>query len=92
MNAQAATGTTPGRISSPMSGWVRFAAILLINTLVAASIYRRQEFGQLRLAGRRCGRFMLMVSPESLLLLVTGVVFGTVAALFTILPSSFARF
>ena len=30
MNAQAAIDTTPGRISSPMSGWVRFAAILLV--------------------------------------------------------------
>jgi len=30
MNAQAARGATEGRVSNPMSGWVRFAAILLI--------------------------------------------------------------
>lgn len=30
MNTQAATGVTQGRVSNPMSGWVRLAAILLI--------------------------------------------------------------
>jgi hypothetical protein len=30
MNAEAAAGATQGRVSNPMSSWVRFAAILLI--------------------------------------------------------------
>lgn len=58
-----------------------FAAIVLVNTLVAATIYRRQEFGQLRLAGSTPAQVLRMVSPERLVLLVTGVVFGSVAAL-----------
>jgi hypothetical protein len=68
-----------------------FAAILLINTLITTTSYRRQELGQLRLAGSTPTQALLMVSLESLVLLVTGVVFGTLAALFTILPYSIAR-
>jgi uncharacterized membrane protein len=30
MNTQATTGVTQGRVSSAMTGWVRFAAILLV--------------------------------------------------------------
>jgi len=30
MNTQATTGLTQARVSQPMSGWVRFAAILLV--------------------------------------------------------------
>jgi FtsX-like permease family len=68
-----------------------FAAIVLVNTLVAATTHRRQEFGQLRLAGSTRPQVFGMVSLESLVLLVTGVVFGSVAALFTVLPYSIAR-
>jgi putative ABC transport system permease protein len=68
-----------------------FAAILLINTQITTTSYRRQELGQLRLAGSTPTQALLMVSLESLVLLVTGVVFGTLAALFTILPYSIAR-
>jgi putative ABC transport system permease protein len=68
-----------------------FAAILLVNTVVAATSHRRQEFGQLRLAGSTPPQVLLMVALESLVLLVTGVVFGTIAALFTIVPYSLAR-
>jgi FtsX-like permease family/YjbR len=68
-----------------------FAAIILINTLVAATTHRRQEFAQLRLAGATPPQVLRVVSLESIVLLVTGVVFGTVAALFTIVPYSIAR-
>jgi ABC-type antimicrobial peptide transport system permease subunit len=57
-----------------------FAAIVLVNTLVAATTHRRQEFGQLRLAGSTRPQVFGMVSLESVVLLVTGVVFGSVAA------------
>jgi ABC-type antimicrobial peptide transport system permease subunit len=68
-----------------------FAAIILINTLVAATTHRRQEFAQLRLAGATPPQVLRMVSLESIVLLVTGVVFGTIGALFTIVPYSIAR-
>jgi predicted lysophospholipase L1 biosynthesis ABC-type transport system permease subunit len=68
-----------------------FAAIVLVNTLVAATTARRQEFGQLRLAGATPVQVLRMVSLESLVLLVTGVLFGSIAALFTLLPYSVAR-
>jgi putative ABC transport system permease protein len=68
-----------------------FAAVLLINTLLAATIDRRNEFAQLRLAGATPPQVLLMVSLESSVLLVTGIVFGSLAALFTMLPYSIAR-
>jgi hypothetical protein len=68
-----------------------FAAIMLINTVVTATNHRRQEFAQLRLAGATPPQVLQMVSLESIVLLVTGIAFGTVAALFTIVPYNIAR-
>jgi FtsX-like permease family len=68
-----------------------FAAIMLVNTLVAATTYRRQEFGQLRLAGSTPPQVLRMVSLEGAVLIVTGVLVGTLASLFTVLPYSVAR-
>jgi ABC-type antimicrobial peptide transport system permease subunit len=68
-----------------------FAAIMLVNTLVAATTYRRREFAQLRLAGSTPPQLMRMVSLESAVLLATGVLFGTVASIFTIVPYNIAR-
>jgi ABC-type antimicrobial peptide transport system permease subunit len=68
-----------------------FAAIMLVNTLVAATTYRRQEFAQLRLAGSTPGQVLRMVSLESIVLVVTGVLLGSVAAIFTVVPYSIAR-
>lgn len=68
-----------------------FAAIMLVNTLVAATTYRRGEFGQQRLAGSTPPQVLGMVGLESLVLLCTGVLFGTIASLFTIVPFSVAR-
>jgi putative ABC transport system permease protein len=68
-----------------------FAAIMLINTLVAATTYRRQEFAQLRLAGSTPSQVRRMVSLESVVLVATGVLFGTVASVFTVVPYNIAR-
>jgi predicted lysophospholipase L1 biosynthesis ABC-type transport system permease subunit len=68
-----------------------FAAVMLVNTLVAATVHRRQEFGQLRLAGSTPPQVLRMVTLEGVVLLVTGLVVGTVASLFTVLPYSVAR-
>jgi predicted lysophospholipase L1 biosynthesis ABC-type transport system permease subunit len=68
-----------------------FAAIMLINTLVAATAYRRHEFAQLRLAGSTPQQVLRMVSLESLVLLVIGVLFGSLASVFTVVPYNVAR-
>jgi ABC-type antimicrobial peptide transport system permease subunit len=64
---------------------------MLVNTLLAATSYRRGEFARQRLAGATPGQVLAMVVAESLLLTVTGVVFGTVASVVTVLPFGIAR-
>lgn len=68
-----------------------FVMIMLINSLNAVTTHRRREFGQQRLAGSTPRQVLAMVGLEHAALLVTGILFGTVAALFTVLPYSFAR-
>jgi len=68
-----------------------FAAIMLVNTLVAAITYRRREFGQQRLTGATPGQVRRMVGAESAVLAVTGVLFGSLASLATIVPYTIAR-
>jgi ABC-type antimicrobial peptide transport system permease subunit len=67
-----------------------FACIMLINTLVAATTYRRREFGGQRLVGATRGQVFGMVTFECLTLAVTGVIFGGLASLVTVLPYSIA--
>jgi putative ABC transport system permease protein len=68
-----------------------FVAIMLINTLIAATARRRLEFAQQRLAGATRGQLLGMVALEGLLVTVTGTLGGTAAAMFTILPFGSAR-
>ncbi|MBT2211172.1 MULTISPECIES: FtsX-like permease family protein [Actinomadura] len=70
---------------------VLFTAIMLVNTLVAATAHRRREFGQTRLAGATPRQVLGTVALESVILTVTGVACGTVAAVFTIVPFGIAR-
>ncbi|KAB2373085.1 FtsX-like permease family protein [Actinomadura montaniterrae] len=70
---------------------VLFAAIMLVNTLVAATAHRRREFGQARLAGATPAQVLGTVALESAVLTVVGVGCGTVASLFTIIPFDVAR-
>ncbi|MFC6887197.1 MULTISPECIES: FtsX-like permease family protein [Actinomadura] len=70
---------------------VLFTAIMLVNTLVAATADRRREFGQQRLAGATPAQVLGTVALESAVLTVVGVACGTVASLFTILPFAIAR-
>jgi putative ABC transport system permease protein len=64
---------------------------MLVNTLLAATSYRRREFAQQRLAGSTPAQVLTMVTAESALLTVTGVFFGTVASVVTVLPFAVAR-
>jgi putative ABC transport system permease protein len=64
---------------------------MVINTLVAATTHRRQELGQQRLAGATPGQVLRMVGLESAVLVGTGVLFGAIASLVTVVPYSIAR-
>lgn len=68
-----------------------FAAIMLVNTLIAATVHRRREFAQHRLAGSTPPQVLSMVSVESVVLTLTGVVFGTLAAAPGVIAYSLAR-
>lgn len=68
-----------------------FAAIMLINTILAATSDRRREFAQQRLVGLTPRQVLAVVALESALLSLVGVLAGTIAAAFTVLPFSFAR-
>jgi len=68
-----------------------FLCIMLVNTLVASTTDRSREFAQYRLAGATTGQVQKMVALEGLAVTAAGVGFGTVAALVTIVPFSYAR-
>ncbi|MFC6019287.1 FtsX-like permease family protein [Plantactinospora solaniradicis] len=70
---------------------VVFSCIMLINSLYAATSYRGREFGQQRLAGATPGQVLRMVGCESLILTVTGILFGTLAAIAGLLPFTVVR-
>ncbi|MFF6995237.1 FtsX-like permease family protein [Streptomyces sp. NPDC008313] len=70
---------------------VLFACIMLVNILIAATTHRSREFGQQRLVGATPRQVLRMVTAESVLLAVTGVLFGSIAALATIVPFAVAR-
>ncbi len=68
-----------------------FAAITMVNAIVAGTASRRRELGQQRLAGSTPPQVLGMIGLESLVLAASGVVFGSLASLTTIVPFSIAR-
>ncbi|MER7054022.1 MULTISPECIES: ABC transporter permease [unclassified Streptomyces] len=68
-----------------------FVCVMLVNSLYAATTYRSREFGQQRLAGATPGQVLGVVGAEGVILTVTGVFFGTVAALAGVLPFTVVR-
>ena len=70
---------------------VVFSCVMLVNSLYAATTYRRREFGQQRLAGATPGQVLGVVGIESLVLTATGVLFGTAAGLAGIIPFTVVR-
>lgn len=70
---------------------VVFVCVMLVNSLYAATSYRSREFGQQRLAGATPGQVLGTVGVEGLILTVTGVVFGALAALAGIVPFTVVR-
>lgn len=65
-----------------------FAAVMLVNLLVVTLADRRREFAQQRLLGATGRQLLGLVTAENGLLLLTGLVLGTIGALATILPFS----
>ncbi len=70
---------------------VVFVCVMLVNSLYAETSYRVREFGQQRLAGATAGQVLGSVGAEGLILLVTGVFFGTLAALAGVVPFTVVR-
>ncbi len=68
-----------------------FVCVMLVNSLYAATTYRSREFGQQRLAGATPGQVLATVGTEGVILTVTGVFLGTVAALAGVLPFTIVR-
>lgn len=68
-----------------------FVCVMLVNSLYAATTYRAREFGQQRLAGATPRQVLGVVGVEGLILTVTGVFFGTVAALAGVVPFTVVR-
>jgi putative ABC transport system permease protein len=65
-----------------------FAAVMLVNLLVVTLSDRRREFAQQRLVGATRRQLLGLVTAENSLLLLVGLVLGTIGALLTILPFS----
>ncbi|WP_413754104.1 ABC transporter permease [Streptomyces sp. R-74717] len=70
---------------------VGYTAISVVNTLIAATGRRRREFGLQQLTGFTRRQIMTMMSVESVLTAVVGVLLGTVAAAVTLFPYSVAK-
>lgn len=68
-----------------------FAAIMLVNSLIAATTYRRGEFAQYRLLGFTPWQILRIVTAEEVAIVATGLIAGTLAGLLTIVPYSLAR-
>ncbi len=70
---------------------VAFTALMVVNTLIAATAHRRREFGQQRLAGATPGQVLGAAAVEGTVLALVGLACGTVASLFTIMPFGSVR-
>ena len=70
---------------------VLFASIVVVNALVAMLAHRRSEFRQLWMIGATPGQIHRTVSSEAAVVATLGVVLGTLAAMFTVVPFAIAR-
>jgi len=68
-----------------------FAAIMVINTLVAVIAQRHAEFGRLHVIGATSIQLRRSVLVEALLVATTGLVLGLLASLATVIPYSIVR-
>ncbi len=85
----AAAGGTASSVTSATDIWLRqaelgmlvcFAAVSVVNTLVAVTADRRREFALLRLVGATRPQLLRMLSAEAVLTTAVGVVLGAAVA------------
>ncbi|HET6860681.1 MAG TPA: FtsX-like permease family protein [Streptomyces sp.] len=69
---------------------IGYAVISLVNTLIVSSAERRREFALQRLVGATPGQILRMMTVESVLVAVSGIVLGTVVAIATLAPFGIA--
>ena len=69
---------------------IAYAAIASINTIAVAVLDRRREFGLQRLTGSTRREVVRMLTLESLVIAAFGLVLGSVAAAFSVLPIALA--
>jgi putative ABC transport system permease protein len=70
---------------------VGYAAITVINSLIAVTRKRRREFGLQRLTGATKGQVMAMLGMEGGMVAVVSTILGLVAAAATIVPYSLVK-
>ncbi|MFF4189684.1 FtsX-like permease family protein [Nonomuraea sp. NPDC001831] len=70
---------------------ITFTAIVVVNTLIAATRRRGREFGLLRLSAATRAQVMATVVAEGVLTAVLALVLGTVAAAATTVPYSLVK-
>lgn len=70
---------------------VGYAAITVVNTLVAVTRKRRAEFGLQQLTGATRRQVLGMLTVEGVLIGVIATVLGTIAAATTIVPYSMVK-
>ncbi|WNF28016.1 FtsX-like permease family protein [Streptomyces sp. C11-1] len=69
---------------------IGYAVISLVNTLIVSSAERRREFALQRLVGATPGQILRVMTVESVLVAVSGIVLGTVVAIATLAPFGIA--
>lgn len=69
---------------------VGYAVISLVNTMVMSVSERRREFALQRLVGATPGQILRMMTVESVLVALVGIVLGTAVAAATLVPFSIA--
>ena len=69
---------------------IAYAAIAAVNTLAVAVLSRRRELAAQRLAGATRDQVRRMLLIEVSIVVLIGLVLGTVISLFTVVPTAFA--
>ncbi|GAA1545843.1 FtsX-like permease family protein [Kribbella lupini] len=67
---------------------IGYTAVSVVNTLASSTIRRRREFALQRLTGSTRSQVLRMLTTESTLVTLTGVLLGSVVAAATLLPFS----
>ncbi|MEU8354272.1 FtsX-like permease family protein, partial [Streptomyces sp. NPDC048845] len=91
VEAAAQDSATSAWINYLLAGTIiGYAVISLVNTLIVSAAERRREFALQRLVGATPGQVLRMMTVESILVAVMGIVLGTGVALATLAPFGIA--